>query len=71
VAARAGISPATVTPQVPRHAAATHLLAPGADLRSLQTLLGHADVSTTEIYTHVLDERLRALVLEHHPLAKG
>ena len=49
---------------------AGNLLANGADLRSIQTLLGHADIATTEIYTHVLDERLSELVLEHHPLAK-
>ncbi len=70
LAVTAGISPDKVTPHTLRHAFATHLLANGADLRAIQTLLGHADVATTEIYTHVLDERLRALVLEHHPLAK-
>ncbi|MDW4548630.1 site-specific tyrosine recombinase XerD [Defluviimonas sp. D31] len=70
LALSAGIAPAKVTPHVLRHAFATHLLAGGADLRAIQTLLGHADVSTTEIYTHVLDARLRELVLEHHPLAR-
>lgn len=70
-AVAAGISPAKVTPHTLRHAFATHLLAGGADLRSIQTLLGHADVATTEIYTHVLDERLSDLVLTHHPLARN
>ncbi len=66
----AGISPDKVTPHRLRHAFATHLLANGADLRAIQTLLGHADVATTEIYTHVLQERLRDLVMDHHPLAR-
>ena len=70
IAASAGVPPEKVTPHKFRHAVATHLLANGADLISIQTLLGHADVSTTEIYTHVVDERLKSLVLENHPLAK-
>ena len=70
VAVLAGISPARVTPHVLRHAFATHLLAHGADLRVIQTLLGHADVGTTEIYTHVLDDHLKDLVLTRHPLAR-
>ena len=70
IAVLAGVDPAKVTPHTLRHAFATHLLAGGADLRVIQTLLGHADVATTEIYTHVLDDQLKSLVLTHHPLAK-
>ncbi|MEL6618383.1 MAG: site-specific tyrosine recombinase XerD [Pseudomonadota bacterium] len=66
----AGVSPDKVTPHTLRHAFATHLLAGGADLRAIQTMLGHADVATTEIYTHVVDARLTQLVMDHHPLAR-
>ncbi len=69
VALSAGIAPARVSPHVLRHSFASHMLARGPDLRSLQTLLGHADIATTQIYTHVLAERLQRLVEAHHPLA--
>ena len=71
LAERAGVAPDKVSPHVLRHAFATHLLEGGADLRVLQTLLGHADIATTQIYTHVDSARLIALVNARHPLGGG
>jgi integrase/recombinase XerD len=70
LAAEAGLVPERISPHVLRHAFASHLLAGGADLRAVQQMLGHADIATTQIYTHVEADRLKAAVETHHPLGK-
>ncbi len=70
IALEAGLDPERVSPHVLRHSFASHMLARGADLRSLQMLLGHADISTVQVYTHTQTERLRKLVEDHHPLSQ-
>ncbi len=70
LAIKAGLPPTKISPHVLRHAFATHLVEGGADLRAVQTLLGHADIATTQVYTHVAAARLRKLIEQHHPLAR-